>query len=1462
MVHLTNDYRKLLSKNGPKAALSLCVALALSGGLVSAEWKTYDDVSPGGSREALEGDPIEVKWMSGGEGKLQAGTDETNEVNVHALWTWGNPEVYVKGKKITIGDKYPSEKGKPISTANWGGIMSIGGNTTESVTMEGFRTSGQNSDTNIRGGSISLGSLDNWGGTVTVKADGDFKVAKDNVATDVNVTGNQVNTDQGQIYYGGTLSVTAGSMYAGKLSVAGQSKADIHITGANGLHLKEGISATEDSGSNYKGGTIQIDSPVTMIDASSGNNGITASNHSTIKLQGKDLFIKSGLGITDSSLTASETGTIQLGKKDAEFRFTASHISLGSETSSTNIYGNIITYGYQNNSSLAIHGKDILIAGVGDGEIGVLKDTISTNGDIVTVGDESSNVELKGRLFNAGSSVTVNGQKIRIRSPHTVNAGSDMQDALHATGNANTTTDIGNEKTDSVIIDGLTWVDNGSLSMHGKNIQLSRPKGIALSGSQDAKILIGGNETGDVTISGQVFNLSANVMKLSGKHITIDSTQYDGSEESFFSQSLVTGANGIDAGDENTKTISISGGLRAGAGDINVKGRNITIGASHYFNTHKIRDDLQDGFIANAAGGKVNIGSEESELVHLYDGQLLAGGADINILGKNISVASSTDYITADKDGSVSMIHARGGNVNIGSENSDTVALSGGKLFADGKDITVKGKNISVASSADYITPDKDGSVTMVHAAGGNVNIGSENSDTVALSGGRLLADGKDVTIQGHHISLDGKQQWAGQTNGGKLTIGSQNSDSISIHGKGGIHALGGKVDIGGRQISIQSDKDHALMNEGSSIEVGSDNTQSINVIGGIESHGNQISLTGGSISISKGNQENAIYTNGGTITITANGGEEAHISGPIRNDNGTIKISLTGRSSHLESQIITNRTFYGEDSNNYARNTNTELNLCNKASWSPKGDAAYAVTDRGGEMSSLFNYIGNDGIIYLDNGTKQTITVTNFMDEGSWIHEDIYGSKNTGNDAIHIDGNYKGNTHFWLVNREDTDKGIVGTILASQGENIVRMPEALHDGPNGRNEISARTADDFSADHFTASGMSKLFFKTYGLATQVSHEPKTKWSYLKENSPKEGPPIFSPSDTYKFGSYQFHEYGSDWSAFYDRNLYITGVTNHTTNEHGQYTPTVSTALSGSSLMYYTWRTENDKMLQRVGDLRENEGEETGLWARIRGSRIGKSHSDRGFKNQYKVYEIGYDAKTEDNDRMKSFTGIAFSYLDGKGYYTDGRGTNQATSAAIYHTDIHKTGHYLDLVFRIRHMNERLHTHTTVDADIGPITEDHSASMDTTGLSFSAEYGRKKFVGNGWYVEPQTQWTLGYLGPNQYEMDNGTRVEQPGITSFVGRVGFNLGRQVNPNSIVYLKANVYHEFGGHSPIHLYAGDESLSFTDTFDDTWFEYGVGFAMKLGSRLSLYGDFEKSAGSHFYKDWQWNAGIRYSF
>lgn len=1311
MVHLTNDYRKLLRRNGPKAALSLCVALVLSGGLVSAEGKTYDYVNQWGVREALEGDPIEVVHMGSGDGNVQAGKDVTNKVIVHSLDTYKDkntketPNASVKGRMIEIGELRNSG----------GGTVSIGSDTTDSVIMDEFGSSNK-AKSLIQGGTISTGSLGVWGAGASFKADREFKVAKDGNTQDIGVTN------------GGTLSVTAGSVEAGKVDVSGDgnvgSKAEFHVMGNNGAHFTGSLYATKNS-------QIFMHSPAIHVD---GKIGVTAS--SLMNLQGDDLYVDGNLNVIDSEFKADEGAHVEIGNADTtqENTVSSSSVLIGSKSADVKLYGySVITGNYDPgnenrkfDSSFTVQGKRILV----DQAKSNANCAIRTTNEKISIGNENSDLTINGGILGASSSVTLDGEKIYVKSSGDLN-----NTAIMTAGTPNRVsraeTLIGHDGTEEVRIDGTVNTnasnsynsssinENALLQVLGNKIVISNPKGTAIDGGNKAEIHIGNDNTSIVNIKGQVANNGAAEMKLSGQHITIDSTEYDGYEGSYYSgqypQAILASSNNIDAGVKDTMTIYINGGLNAMGGSINVQGKDIMINASDYFKTHEVKiwDSkiskyiiLKDSYIAHASGGNVTIGSDDSDMVHLYGSQLLADG--------------------------------------------------------------------------------------------------DKNND-----------DNGHIKVQGHNILIDGNDAWAGWTNKGTLTIGTDTSDSIQI--QGGIHAQGsGGAVIQGKRIAVSSnDKErYALDGVGGDITVGGDAAQSIHVEGGIQTIGSTIYLTGQDISISKGKLENAIHTNGGTVYITAIGGEDAHISGPVRNDKGTIEISLSDKASHLDSQLITKN------------GGTTNISLFDKASWNPAGDT-----------SNFTTYIGNDGIIHLDNNTHQTVTISTFKDADTRIHEDIYGSGNTGNDTIHIDNTYTGHTHFWLVNRDGTDKGVVGTILASAGTkespkagtNSVMVMAALNSAENN----DSSDISQFTADHFAAYGMNSLFFKTYSLGTQDSK--------VKKDS--------NISDTTK-------------GNLYDQDLIITGVTNHTTNDHGQYTPTVSTALSGSSLMYYTWRTENDKMLQRVGDLRENEGEETGLWARIRGSRIGKSHSDRGFKNQYKVYEIGYDAKTEDNDRMKSFTGIAFSYLDGKGYYADGRGTNQATSAAIYHTDIHKTGHYLDLVFRIRHMNERLHTHTTVDTDIGSITEDHSASMDTTGLSFSAEYGRKKFVGNGWYVEPQTQWTLGYLGPNQYEMDNGTRVEQPGITSFVGRVGFNLGRQVNPNSIVYLKANVYHEFGGHSPIHLYAGDESLSFTDTFDDTWFEYGVGFAMKLGSRLSLYGDFEKSAGSHFYKDWQWNAGIRYSF
>lgn len=1435
MVHLTNDYRKLLRKNGPKAALSLCVALALSGGLVSAEGKTYDDVNQWG-REALEGDPIEVVHMGSGDGDVQAGTDITNKVIVHGLGTYKNentketPNAYVKGHMIEIlGDLVNSGGGKVSIggdttdsvdikgilnnnsnsntvvvngteitsgyTGNWGGSLSIGNDKTESVIMDGFGSSNKAKNL-IQGGTISTGSLGVWGADASFKADREFKVAKDGNTQDIGVTN------------GGTLSVTAGSVEAGKVDVSGDgnvgSKAEFHVMGNNGAHFTGSLYATKNS-------QILMHSPAIHVD---GKIGVTAS--SLMNLQGDDLYVDGNLDVIDSEFKADEGDHVEIGNADTtqENTVSSSSVLIGIKSADVKLYGySVITGNYvcdneksKFDSSFTVQGKRILV----DQAKSNANYAIRTTNEKISIGNENSDLTINGGILGASSSVTLDGERIYVKSSGDLN-----NTAIMTTGAPNKVsraeTLIGHDGTEEVRIDGTVNTnasnsynsssinENALLQVLGNKIVISNPKGTAVDGGNKSEIHIGNDKTSIANIKGQVANNGAAEMKLSGQHIAVDSTEYDGSEnvgQYPHPQAVLAFSNDIDAGTEHTKTININGGLDAMGGDIHVLGKEIIISASDYFKTHEVKiwDSniskyiiLKDSYIAHASGGNVTIGSDDSDMVHLYGSQLLADGDKKN-------------------------------------NNNGHIKVQGHNILIDGNDTWAGWTNK------------------------GTLTIGTPVSDSVRIQGGIHAQGIGGAVIQGKQITISSNDEnrYALESIGGDIKVGGSATESIDV--VGGIHALGGEADIKGKQISIYSDVQNALENDGAPIVVGGPDTQAIHVSGGIVSHGSQITLKGRSISISKGKEklENAIHAIGGTVSIHSSSDEEAHISGPVVNDYGVIDFSFSGKSSYLKSNQITDNTpgTVRADSQGYLHDRNGKmlrdpngqaltidntkdipdeaiegiwLSLHNQASWEPSKD------------SNIYSYNGDEGHIRLDNEAHQTITASKFNDNGTRIHEDIYGSGNTGNDAIHIDKSYTGSTHFWLVNREGTDKGVVGTVLAS----ALKKDAVSTGNASGAkalmmaaNPIAAPTSNpiaDFQADHFKAFGMNSLYFKTYGLGVKDSE-----------------------GDT----------------ADYTKDLYITGVTNHTTNEHGQYTPTASTALSGSSLMYYTWRTENDKMLQRVGDLRENEGEETGLWARIRGSRIGKSHSDRGFKNQYKVYEIGYDAKTEDNDRMKSFTGIAFSYLDGKGYYADGRGTNQAASAAIYHTDIHKTGHYLDLVFRIRHMNERLHTHTTVDADIGPITEDHSASMDTTGLSFSAEYGRKKFVGNGWYVEPQTQWTLGYLGPNQYEMDNGTRVEQPGITSFVGRVGFNLGRQVNPNSIVYLKANVYHEFGGHSPIHLYAGDESLSFTDTFDDTWFEYGVGFAMKLGSRLSLYGDFEKSAGSHFYKDWQWNAGIRYSF
>lgn len=285
-------------------------------------------------------------------------------------------------------------------------------------------------------------------------------------------------------------------------------------------------------------------------------------------------------------------------------------------------------------------------------------------------------------------------------------------------------------------------------------------------------------------------------------------------------------------------------------------------------------------------------------------------------------------------------------------------------------------------------------------------------------------------------------------------------------------------------------------------------------------------------------------------------------------------------------------------------------------------------------------------------------------------------------------------------------------------------------------------------------------------------------------------------------------------------------------------------------LAFANW-VEDDKLMQRMGDLRHKTNNEEGVWVRVKGGK----YSGDGFSNRHTMYQLGYDDVVKNTDKLKRYQGVAFSYDDGKNSFNRGSGKLKAKSIGFYSTDLRNKGHYLDLALKIYDADSNF---TVFDTEGKKIT----GTFDNSGISLSAEYGRKKYLDEHWSIEPQAQLTLGYLDGARYTTSNGIHVSQSDPNSVLGRIGCNFMYDMDENNTVYLKANWLHQFAGNYGVTLTNGNDSLRIDNNDHDTWFEYGFGFACMIGKNNHLYADVERSTGGSLHKDWQWNAGMFWTF
>lgn len=282
-----------------------------------------------------------------------------------------------------------------------------------------------------------------------------------------------------------------------------------------------------------------------------------------------------------------------------------------------------------------------------------------------------------------------------------------------------------------------------------------------------------------------------------------------------------------------------------------------------------------------------------------------------------------------------------------------------------------------------------------------------------------------------------------------------------------------------------------------------------------------------------------------------------------------------------------------------------------------------------------------------------------------------------------------------------------------------------------------------------------------------------------------------------------------------------------------------------ASVAIVAWRQEDSTLSQRLGELRDSEGDQ-GIWVRM--SR-GEFEYSGAYKNQYNFFQLGYD---------KAFGswhyGAAVSYNDGQTTYDNGKGENKSTSLSLYGTWLGDRGHYTDIVLKQGRLTNEYDNY----AAAGHTHGDYHA----WGTSLSGEYGMKVGLDNGWYVTPQAQLTLMRIGGEDYTTNNGIKVSQDTLSSCVGRVGFEMGKTISDKGSIYAKASLLHEFAGNADTYLSLNGISNSYSQDIGGTWYEAGLGFNVKTTDNSYIYADVVKTFGDDIKTPWQWNVGARWSF
>ena len=277
------------------------------------------------------------------------------------------------------------------------------------------------------------------------------------------------------------------------------------------------------------------------------------------------------------------------------------------------------------------------------------------------------------------------------------------------------------------------------------------------------------------------------------------------------------------------------------------------------------------------------------------------------------------------------------------------------------------------------------------------------------------------------------------------------------------------------------------------------------------------------------------------------------------------------------------------------------------------------------------------------------------------------------------------------------------------------------------------------------------------------------------------------------------------------------------------------------------WRTLADDMYRpRV----LQQGEPTGIWARIGGGKYSYSGSGIDTATDYTRIQGGYDAKIS-----RGWTvGGQVSYLRGsEDYVFDGSGKVKSFSVGAY---------------GLKDLGKDQYVH--VETQVGRVSNDFTArneigdpmSGDTKSNAYSigVRYGKTLKYANGFYVEPQAQLNFTHFGGRNFNVGN-VSVNHSSVNSTSGKIGLELGKQFG-NGNLYTRFAAGHAFTGNVKTAFASGSIAKLTEQDLKGTWTELAFGGRYGFNSNNSVFADVATGLSGDLQADWGVNAGFTHKF